>query len=615
MATQRTSTKTAPRRKPATAKKPTRPVAPKPASVKEKVPYTHDPSLGRLHILDFPWEMRGAAGPLGAKWDEDIRAFIYVGHSLPPTLVPFASQDYSWERWKEDDLNGQVLSVPPSVSRMKPRPHQMEAAKKITAFAKQGYRGFIEADNVGVGKTISALVGAYGAAKVKGYTKANPAKTLIICPKSVIPHWRNTIKALGIDNLRVVVINYDQSKKLLTVPDKATAAKRARTKNKHIANSGESIVNWDLIIADESHKLKNIETSQRSKAFDRIAQYSTNAQQAPFVIWASATIGQNPMELGYLAPLVAQMLKKDNMSTSQWGAFLESNGFHVLKGKTGAYSWIKHDPKKPDPTVKVKQNQDIKRLRTLLFSANSPSIRRHPTDIAGWPEITRIPFAVSLDTKGRNLYEELWSAFRSFLKMNVRGRDPRGGLAQQLRFRQKASLLRVPGTLDFAEDLLENGLQIAISVEFMESIDAMRNALEAKGVVCVEFSGRNVSERENERIRFQRGQAQVIFFTVEEGISLHAGEQLPDGTKASSTGRATIVHDVRYSSLSNTQIEGRCHRDGQKANIYYMYAEDTVEEKILKKMIERMAHMKDLSGDDEDSVRQIEDLLESEAQV
>lgn len=610
MATRQTSTKTTSRRKTPVRKPATKAAKPAPTQV---APYVHDPSKGRLFVLDFPWEMRSAAGVLGAKWHDGVRAFTYIGHSLPPVLAPFASQDYSWERWREDDINGVVLPVAPSENRMKPRPHQMEAAKKIALYAKKGFRGFIEADNVGLGKTISTLVGAYGAAKVRGFTKDNPAKMLIICPKAVIPHWRNTLKSLGIDNLRVVVINYDQSKKLLSVPASAATAKRTRTKNKHIANSGESLVQWDIIIADESHKLKNIETSQRAKAFNRIARYAEDAQNAPFVIWASATIGQNPMELGYLAPLIGQMLGKKNMSISQWGAFLESNGFHVTKGKTGAYSWIKNDPNNPDPAIKAQQDQDIARLRHLLFNPNSPSIRRHPTDIAGWPEITRIPFAVTLDQKGRTLYEELWSSFRSFLRLTFRGRDPKGGLAQQLRFRQKASLLRVPGTVDFIHDLLDNNLQVAVSVEFMESLDAMREALETKGITCAEFSGRNVSEREQERLRFQHGQAQVIFFTVEEGISLHAGEQLPDGTLATSTGRATIVHDVRYSSLSNLQIEGRCHRDGQNANVYYMYADNTVEEKIIKRMLERMAHLKNLSGDDEISVQEIEALLDAEA--
>ena len=39
------------------------------------------------------------------------------------------------------------------------------------------------------------------------------------------------------------------------------------------------------------------------------------------------------------------------------------------------------------------------------------------------------------------------------------------------------------------------------------------------------------------------------------------------------------------------QIEGRCHRDGEKAVVYYAYAEGTVEERIAGVVVSRMAAM------------------------
>jgi hypothetical protein len=62
--------------------------------------------------------------------------------------------------------------------------------------------------------------------------------------------------------------------------------------------------------------------------------------------------------------------------------------------------------------------------------------------------------------------------------------------------------------------------------------------------------------------------------------------------------RSLIVHDMRHSAIQLQQIEGRCHRDGQHAVIYYAFAEDTVEERIAATVVARMAAMDGMAGDD-----------------
>ena len=46
------------------------------------------------------------------------------------------------------------------------------------------------------------------------------------------------------------------------------------------------------------------------------------------------------------------------------------------------------------------------------------------------------------------------------------------------------------------------------------------------------------------------------------------------------------------------QIEGRCHRDGERAVIYYAFAEDTVEGRIAATVVTRMSAMDGMAGDD-----------------
>lgn len=575
------------------------------ASLKAQLKGSH------VFVLNIPFEAKYLGKSLGAQYNPKLKIDFYEGLKLPIGLEPYRSEDYSFERWVEDELNVKHAPIAGVKSVMKPRPHQVDAVRKIDQSAKLGWRGFILADAVGIGKTLEAVFGAYVVAKAKGFTATNPAKTLIVAPKSVLPHWRNTIKATGINNLRVVVINYDQAKKLLDAPASASSVKKSVTASRHTMLKGKPNILWDIIVADESHKLKN--ESQRSAAFNSIARYSSAAQKAPFVMWCSATVAQTPLELGYLAPLVGQITGNPSLTPDTWGDWLIDNGYHVKKSTGGNFSWIKAK-KESNPSdialIAKLQKDDIKKLSSLLFSPSSPSIRRIPEEIQGWPTQDYVATPLSLSADGDRLYKEAWNEFRKYIGLHPRGKNPNGGLAATLRFRQKASMLSALATAEFVNDLLDNGLQVAISVEFMETLDTIKDYLEKKGWHCAEFTGRNNDVRESERLRFQKGQAQVMLFSVLEAINLHSSELLPDGSHATSTKRAMVVHDIRYSSIDMTQIVGRTTRDGQLAIAYLMYTENTIEPQILKVVLERMKNLKTLSGDDEETLVAVQSLLD-----
>ena len=95
------------------------------------------------------------------------------------------------------------------------------------------------------------------------------------------------------------------------------------------------------------------------------------------------------------------------------------------------------------------------------------------------------------------------------------------------------------------------------------------------------------------RLAFQRGQLDAVVFTVAESISLHQHE-LPGGERS----RALILHDMRHSAIQLAQIEGRCHRDGQQATVYYAFAEGTVEEAVTALVVRRMAAREAMGGED-----------------
>ncbi|MCX5745682.1 MAG: DEAD/DEAH box helicase, partial [Proteobacteria bacterium] len=366
------------------------------------------------------------------------------------------------------------------------------------------------------------------------------------------------------------------------------ARKQVRTK-KGLARAGTA-PELDVIVFDESHRCKN-PTAARSKLAAKLVA------SAGFCLWLSATAGQNPLELSYLAPLLAKTTgarAKDLKDFEQWCL---DQGLGVTRGTYGKWEW-------------AGDRDDCEKVRAMLFDAGraqaSPAgIRRRPEDLVGWPAINRILTPIELGPDARALYDEAWTAFRREMELAPRGRDPKSALVATLRLRQKSSLIRAAGTIELARELLDNGHQVAISVAFSETLTSLRESFESGigAVKCAAIHGRiSATEREAERLRFQRGDARVALFTVEEGISLHQGEH-------NDVPRSEIIHDLRWSAIQMTQIEGRCHRDGRFAQVYWAYADATVEEKIARVVVSRIQAMKEMIGDDVETLREIEAVL------
>ncbi len=544
-------------------------------------------SRRKVHVLDVPFAMRAVASASGARWDAAHSVFLYEGERLPAALVPFRAPEYSWEARVQRELEASGHpSVRPERSRGGPsgelvlRPHQEAAVKAITAAVAAGRPGFLVADDVGLGKTITAW---------ESILRMGSARTvLIVCPLAVVAHWRRTVQQMGDGGKDVVILNYDRLGKLFEVTEQARKKIRSR---KGLARAGVA-PELDVVVLDESHRCKN-PTAARSKLAAKLVA------RAGFTLWLSATAGQNPLELSYLAPLLASTTGAKAADLKDFEQWCVEQRLGVSQGKFGKWEW-------------AGERRDCERMRVLLFEpagGQGPAgIRRRPEDIAGWPAINRILTPMELDASARALYQQAWTEFRRELDLAPAGKDPKSALAASLRLRQKSSLIRAEGTCELVRELLDNGHQVAISVAFKETLAALRASLESGlgAVPCAAIhGGLPASAREEERLRFQRGEARVALFTVEEGISLHQGEY---GNAA----RSEVIHDLRWSAIQMAQIEGRCHRDGRFAQVYWAYADGTVEEKIARVVARRIQSMKEMIGDDVETLREIEGLLRTE---
>ncbi len=463
---------------------------------------------------------------------------------------------------------------------MVPHEHQRVACAAILAARAGGAPGFLLGDLTGLGKTLSAWLAL----------SAMPEdEILVICPKGAIPQWRRTMALSGLPPKRVTLMNFEKTKSLLAPPPDSKK-RSVRAKNNELAKLGLPKRIWPLVVIDEAHRIRN-PNSQQGLVCRQMAA------AASFTIYMSATAGQSPHELSYLGPLLARAADMTSADLDGFRQLMKRLKMGKARGRWKNWSW---EPNEADRA----------RMAALLYRGpRAIGLRRRPEEIAGWPEVQRELAPVALDAAARKLYEATWREFRKELGLAGGSTRKPQGWAADLRFRQKASLLRIQGTVDFCDDLLGNDEQVAVSVAFLETSAMLADALRGRGWRVGEINGeRSGLQNEDTRIAFQTGQLDAVIFTVTESISLHRGE-MPGGERE----RSLVIHDMRHSAIQLQQIEGRCHRDGQHATIFYAYAEDTVEEAVAATVIQRMAAMEGLAGDDTRLLEAIAGIVESRA--
>jgi hypothetical protein len=127
----------------------------------------------------------------------------------------------------------------------------------------------------------------------------------------------------------VVILNYERLGKIFEGKPRKGVKKMSK---RDLARRGTASEEFDIVLFDESHALKNL-TSLRAKFSVKL--YGS----AKMIFWLSATAGQNPLELGYLAPILAKKTGDRALTTKDFEQWCVDNLPGVSRGKFGAWVW------------------------------------------------------------------------------------------------------------------------------------------------------------------------------------------------------------------------------------------------------------------------------------
>ncbi|MFX0183360.1 MAG: DEAD/DEAH box helicase [Candidatus Hodarchaeota archaeon] len=444
-------------------------------------------------------------------------------------------------------------------------------------------------DEMGLGKSIESI----------GFINLNNfEKILIVCPNTLKLNWKNELEKwlikdykihiaesnlhFGIPkDINIIIINYDIL--LDSVKKKNCGDIELRSELKQ---------DFDLLIADEVHKCKNNKTL-RAKLFYKI--------KAKKKVYLTGTPVLN--KVGELFHIINSLDPKT--FPNRW-RFLHrfTNFYH------NGYGYVSEGGKNLDELNRLLRSTImIRRLKRDVLKELPPKAR----------QIIEIPAnglenIIEKEQQTLGIYEELLSRLKADLELSKLSDDPEeyrqavknlkmaSGIAftEIARIRHETALAKLPVTIDYIKDLLEEHDKIVIFAHHRDVIQSIFNNFKE---IAVYLTGEcNIQHRQDAIDNFQNNSNIRIFIgsiqAAGVGITLTA---------------SNFVLFVEMDWVPSNMEQGidRLHRIGTINPVLaqYFVLQDSIDAKMAKTIIEKQELIEKALGDVEVEIEKDEPII------
>lgn len=414
-----------------------------------------------------------------------------------------------------------------------PFPHQLEAATFLLEKKKA-----ILGDDMGLGKSFSSIIALNS---IKG-------KRLIVCPSSLKLNWKKEIQMVSNDPIHIisnqawikparnswVIINYD-------------------ILHNHLEDIKKA--NFLAVAFDEAHYVKNVNNhgkpgTKRAKYFMRIAN------QMEYVFLLTGTpISNKTKDIFNLLKAIKHPVSKDFKVFSNRFCDPQFNGFgYTYNGST-------HQEELHDE------------LKGHL-------LRRLKDDVLDLPKKMRSFIPVEIHLQSYNQKVDDYMTKRS----QINGRHEH--LVYLNALRHLLAKEKITHTKHLVQDLLDQNKPTVVFTAYTAVVEALCEAFpEAVTVI-----GDNSEEERQQAVNdFQNGKTNLIVCNLiagGTGITLTRAKNL-------------IIQDFDWTPSTSSQAEDRIYRIGQNenVNIYYVYAEGTIDEKMALLLEDKLLNINKIIDD------------------
>lgn len=443
------------------------------------------------------------------------------------------------------------------LGRLEPMPHQIETARKVLSVMRGRA---ILADEVGLGKTIEAglILKEY---MLRGLVR----RTLILVPASLVLQWvRELNQKFGIQAAA------QKKEYMWTQCDVIVASMDTAKRDPH-----RSIVmnmEYDMLIVDEAHKLKNKNTTNYQ---------FINELRKKYCLLLTATPMQNDLkELYNLITL---------LKPGQLGGRSNFKSNYVLGKRTPKNEGkLQHELSKVmirnrrgdggvEYTKRVVKNIEITLSpeEQALYDGVTDFVRGRYEESKG--DLNSMLSLITLQREVCSSRDAVFITLVNLFKKTVEDSPVRARIWQLVELiRSIQSNTKADKTMELVQSI---GDKVIIFTEYRASQEYLLNYLKQSKIIAVPYRGGMNRGKKDWMMDLFRGRAQVLVATEAggEGINLQFCNHM-------------INFDLPWNPMRVEQRIGRVHRLGQTrdVHIYNLSTRHTIEEHILSLLHEKI---------------------------
>lgn len=431
--------------------------------------------------------------------------------------------------------------------------HQQRAYDFALDTLEQG-KGLAILADMGTGKSLMTIAITGTLAQEKGVKRM-----LVVCPKSIVGVWEEEFRKFANYRYALTVLDGTISKKKTAFSYMTGEALQVIVVNYESAwRLEKEITKWkpDLIVCDESSKIKNPGTSQ-SKAMHRLGKLTKYN-----IILTGTPITNNPLDIFSQY----KFLDEDILGGSY---YLFRNRYAVF----GGY-----------------QNHQIigyRHLAELVEKVHEIAYRIKIEDAVDLPPFIDETRTIKLEPKAQSIYTQIerdcYAALSADAEVTARNvltqllrlsqctggyiRDDVSGVAQAV------STAKLDALEDIIDTCQDEGKKVVVFARFVPEIEAIEKLLKKKDIGYALIYGATTDRAD-----------QVKKFQEDEDCRVFIGQLQTTGMGLTLTAASVAVfYSLDFSYANYEQSRARIHRIGQKEKCLYIHlvCKGTVDERIM----------------------------------
>lgn len=425
-------------------------------------------------------------------------------------------------------------------------------------------------DEMGLGKTIQAI----------GVLNANPSfrKVLIVCPASLRLNWKRELEKWQVNNRSIAIVNTKMHKTGLPDADIVICNYDIAHKYKQYLDA----VQWDVLIADEAHYLKNPKTKRTQSIFgSEKGDYSPIKAHKRIILTGTPI----PNRVKEIWPILRFL------DGATWNNFVKF-GIRYCAGHQGKFGWdFDGASYLSELQDKLRSTVMVRRLKADVLKELPPKVRQvihlDQNGAAGmiakeqkaYADFERITSQMQAQAelallRSEREYEMAVASLQEYRKI---------AFQELSKFRHALALEKVEPVIEFVQNAIEDENHKVVL--FAHHTDVIERFKAAFGDKAVSLTGSTpMLERQKAVDRFQ----------TDKSVQVFIGNILAAGVGLTLTASSHVVFaELDWVPANMQQAEDRTHRIGQVNTVLvqHLVFDGSLDAKMAQTLIDKQAVM------------------------